>query len=643
NVTERRLAEEALRASEEKYRNLTNQLPVGIYRDMPPGKLIYANPALAAILGYASVEEALQTSIRDVFDDPGKRDAHLANCRLNGEVAYNEMKVRTAEGAHIWVRDTARVFLNEAGEIDYIDGIIQDITDRKEAEEALRASEIRFRSLIQNSSDIITLLAADGTIQYVSPPVQRILGFQPEEIIGRSTLDYVHPEDLLRVQDQLSKIVQHPGIDDTPTEFRVRDAQGEWRWLEAINNNLLNDPNVNGIVVNGRDISRRREIEEQFHLLEAQFLQAQKMEAIGRLAGGVAHDFNNALTIIKGYSDLLLVRLKEPGELRLYAEQIKKASNQAASVTRQLLIFSRQEMAQPETIDLNAVMVDIEKMLERLIGEDIDLVIMLEPALGLVKANPGHVEQVIMNLVINARDAMPQGGRLTIQTVNATVHETTPTQPMPLQPGRYVQLAVTDTGIGMNQETLSHIFEPFYTTKEQGKGTGLGLSTVYAIVTQSRGSIQVFSQPGQGTVFQIYLPYLTDQIEADAGLEDSEALEAVPGKQVETILLVEDEAEVRKLTKLILLKQGYRVLEAQNGDEALRLCQQSGEPVHLILTDVVMPNGMSGRELAEQLKIIIPKAKVLFMSGYTDDVILRHGVLDASVNFIQKPFALNIL
>jgi|GEM_PF-1205000 len=643
DVTERRLAEEALRASEEKYRNLTNQLPVGVYRDTPPGKLVYANPALAVILGYNNIEEMLQTSIRNVFDNPQERDAHLARCHLNGEVAYHELKARTAEGAQIWVRDTARVFLNEAGEIDYIDGIIQDITDHRAAAEALKASEIRFRSLIQNSSDIITLLAADGRVQYVSPPVEWILGYPPERVVGRNVFSYVHPEDLPGLQTRFHETTQHPGIDDTPFEFRMRDAQGQWRWLEAVSNNLLDDPNVKGIVVNGRDISRRKQMEEQLRLLEAQFLQSQKMDAIGRLAGGVAHDFNNVLTVIRGYSDLLLMHLREPEDLRSYVEQIRKATNHAASVTRQLLIFSRQEMAQPEIIDLNGVMIDLEKMLERLIAEDVDLEIRLDPALGLVKMNPGHIEQVVMNLVINARDAMPYGGQITIQTANIAIDETTPLQPLPLQPGRYAQLTVTDTGIGMDQETLSHIFEPFYTTKEQGKGTGLGLSTVYAIVNQSKGSIQVYSQPEQGTTFQVYLPCLTDQIGPDLRMADNQDLDAAPGKKLETILLVEDEVEVRKLTRLILLKQGYHVLEAQHGEEALRLCQQSLETIHLVLTDVVMPNGMNGRELAERLKVIRPEAKILFMSGYTDDVILRHGVLDANLNFIQKPFTLNIL
>jgi CheY-like chemotaxis protein len=367
------------------------------------------------------------------------------------------------------------------------------------------------------------------------------------------------------------------------------------------------------------------------------------MDAIGRLAGGVAHDFNNVLTIIKGYADLLLLRLGKRNSLRPYAEEIKKATNQAALVTRQLLIFSRQEMAQPAVIDLNAVVVDIEKMLNRLIGEDIDLVTVLDPDLGLIKANPGHIEQVIMNLVINARDAMPQGGGITIETANITLDEIVPYQSMPIQPGQYVQLTVSDTGMGMDEKTLSHIFEPFYTTKEPDKGTGLGLSTVYAIVTQSKGGLQVFSQPGHGTTFSVYLPCLTDPMDTTSKKQKSEGLSVIAGKKIETILLVEDQAELRELAKLVLQEQGYRVLEARHGDEALQICLQNQEPIHLILTDVVMPGGISGRELVERVKPLLPETKVIYMSGYTDDVIVRHGVLNASINFLQKPFAPNIL
>ena len=512
----------------------------------------------------------------------------------------------------------------------------ENVTERRVAEAALRASESRFRSLIQNSSDIITLLAADGTVQYVSPPVERILGYQPEALVGQNTFDYVHPDDLPKVQASFIDASQHPGVDDTLTEFRLRAASGDWHWLEAVSNNLLDDPDVYGIVVNGRDISQRKQVEEQLRLLEAQFLQAQKMEAIGRLAGGVAHDFNNLLTVIKGYSELILGNLNEYDPLRRDVEQIKKAGEQAASLTRQLLIFSRQEMVQPEVLNLNTVAVEIEQMLQRLIAEDIDLVTILDPDLWLVKADPRQIEQVIMNLVVNARDAMLKGGQITIETANVQVNEAIFHQPMTVQPGRYVRLTVSDTGTGISEETLTHIFEPFYTTKEPGKGTGLGLSTVYAIVTQGKGKIQVRSDPGKGSAFSIYLPCLS---EIEEGIrQGGELTPSEPPIGHETILLVEDEEAVRELAKRILLNQGYHVLEARHGREALSLCRKYKGTIHLLLTDVIMPSGMSGRELAEALQPLLPHTKTIYMSGYTNDIIVHHGVLDASLAFLQKPF-----
>jgi nitrogen-specific signal transduction histidine kinase len=379
-----------------------------------------------------------------------------------------------------------------------------------------------------------------------------------------------------------------------------------------------------------RDVTRLK-------LLEAQFLQMQKMEAVGRLAGGVAHDFNNLLTVIKGYAELLLSNLNEQDRLRYDVEQIEKAGEQAASLTRQLLIFSRQEVIQPKLLNLNSIVVDTGKMLRRVIGEDIRLVTALDPSLGLIKADPGQMEQVIMNLMINARDAMPQGGQLRVETASVLVTEALLLQPMTIQPGYYVQLTVSDTGTGMDEETLSHIFEPFYTTKEQSKGTGLGLSTVYAIVTQMNGSIQVHSEPGQGTTFKIYLPRLTNLDEGSIE-PGSEGTEVKSTKGTETILLVEDEEAVRELARRVLLEQGYNVLEAQHGDEALHLCEQYQHPIHLLLTDVVTPGGISGHELAESLQRLGPKPKMLYISGYADDMIVQHGGMNANAAFLQKPF-----
>ena len=381
------------------------------------------------------------------------------------------------------------------------------------------------------------------------------------------------------------------------------------------------------------ELAERERMEKEKTNIEQQLRQAHKMEAIGKLAGGVAHDFNNLVTIITGYSDMLLSRIGPENSTRRELEQIKKAGDRAHSLTRQLLAFSRRQMLQPKVLDLNAVVTNLEPMLQRLIGENIELVIELKPGLGQVKADPGQIEQVIMNLAINARDAMPQGGKLLLDTDNVELDEAYALQHIPTQPGSYVRLAVSDTGCGMDAATQSRIFEPFFTTKEQGKGTGLGLSTVYGIVKQSGGYIWVYSEGGQGTTFKIYLPRVVAPADSVPPVTHWSSLPQ--GR--ETVLLVEDEPEVRWLVRDMLQHLGYTVLEARHGIEAQVLSIQHAGPIHLLITDVVMPQ-MSGREIAEQLTSEHPETKVLYMSGYTDDAVVRHGVLAAEIAFLQKPF-----
>jgi signal transduction histidine kinase len=373
---------------------------------------------------------------------------------------------------------------------------------------------------------------------------------------------------------------------------------------------------------------------EELERAQDRLVQAQKMEAVGRLAGGVAHDFNNLLTAILGYSELVLMGLDRANPLREDVKEIKSAADRAAALTRQLLAFSRKQVLQPRVLDLNAKVVDIERMLHRLIGEDIDLVTILDPALGSVKADPGQIEQVLLNLAVNARDAMPQGGKLTVETRNVVLDEDYARRHVDVQPGPYVMLAVTDTGVGMDEEIKSHLFEPFFTTRELGEGTGLGLATVHGIVKQSEGHIWVYSEPGQGTTFKVYLPRTEEAVEL--GQQAQIPIESLRGQ--ETVLLVEDEEVVRDLVRLVLLKRGYTVLEARDGEEALWACEQHEGPVHLLVSDVVIPGVMSGRDLAERLETLYPGMKVLYMSGYTDNAIVRHGVLELGVAFLQKPF-----
>jgi CheY-like chemotaxis protein len=370
--------------------------------------------------------------------------------------------------------------------------------------------------------------------------------------------------------------------------------------------------------------------------LQEQLRQSQKMEAIGQLAGGVAHDFNNLLTVIHGYSELILNSLDDSSRLRQDVREIIHASEHASSLTRQLLAFSRKQVLQLKVLDLNAHVSNMDKMLRRMIGENIELMTLLAKDLGRIKADPGQIEQVILNLAVNARDAMLSGGKLTIETANIELDENYARSHIGVTPGRYVMLSVSDTGVGIAREVKERIFEPFFTTKEKGKGTGLGLSTVYGIIQQSGGNIWVYSEPGLGTTFKIYLPRIE---------EDTESLKpsAVSTKSLqgsETILLVEDEEMVRKLACTILQKNGYKVLEAPNGEEALRIVQgQNGNPIHLMVTDVVMP-GMSGRQLADRLERLRPEMKILYISGYTDNAIVHHGVLEKGIDYIQKPFTI---
>ncbi len=435
------------------------------------------------------------------------------------------------------------------------------------------------------------------------------------------------------------KIVQDSGL-DLPFIF-VSGTMGEEAAVAAMRagaHDYILKGNLTRLVPAIERELREAEHHRERKRLEQQLRQVQKMEAIGRLAGGVAHDFNNLLTVISGYCQMLLEDPGASGPQREYIAEIKDAGDRAAALTRQLLAFSRQQVLQPRILDLNALIANVEKMLRRLIGEDIELVTAQAPEVELVKADPGQVEQIIMNLAVNARDAMPKGGKLTIETTNVELDETYVHSHGPVKPGPYVMLAVCDTGIGMDSQTQSRIFEPFFTTKEQGKGTGLGLSTVYGIVKQTGGYIWVYSEPGRGATFKIYLP----RVEEVAETIEPRKVPAKLHEGTESILLVEDEERVRKLTRRILEANGYKVLVATRGDEALRICGEHKGAIHLLLTDVVMPE-MSGPEVANQLSLLRAEMRVLYMSGYTDDAVVRHGMLEPGMAFLQKPFTPEIL
>lgn len=505
------------------------------------------------------------------------------------------------------------------------------VLDRERALRKVREREEYFRHLTQNALDLITILNGDGTIQYESPSMRQVLGWEEAEYLGRNAFEFVHSEDLPEVLDAFTKALKLAGS-TPPLTFRFKHKNGSWRVLEGIGNNLLADPVVKGIVFNSRDITDRRK-------LEAQFLQSQKVQAIGQLAGGVAHDFNNILTAIIGYSDLVINQLPDGGALRDNVRQIKSAADRAAGLTRQLLAFSRKQVLQPRRINLNTTVADMDKMLRRLLGADIDFLTTLGPDLPVVRVDPVQMEQVILNLVVNARDAMQANGKLTLQTSRVYLDEEYARVNPDVASGEYVMMAVSDNGMGMTAEVRARLFEPFFTTKDVGKGTGLGLATCHGIVKQSGGHITCYSEVGKGTTFKVFLPVAEGDTEMfDA---DGENKPIVGGK--ETVLLVEDEPLVRELAVVVLRDLGYEVLEANNGLTALAVVRNhQGNPIQLVITDVVMPE-MGGKQLAVELKQLLPKVKVLFCSGYTEDAVMHGGMIDPGMAFLGKPYTMTTL
>jgi two-component system cell cycle sensor histidine kinase/response regulator CckA len=495
---------------------------------------------------------------------------------------------------------------------------------RLHAEAAVRASEERFRALVENSSDALLLLDAEGRVTYVTPSSARHLGWTREQMIGRSIFEFVHPDDREQVGVRMADALEHP-LRPITQEIRFQHADGDWRIMEGIGVNRVNDPSVGAIVVNARDVTDRRKLEDQLR-------QSQKMEAVGQLAGGVAHDFNNLLTAILGYCSLMLDEVPQEDPLRQDLMEIQAAGERAAALTRQLLAFSRRQMLQPQVVDINTLITQLEKLLRRLISEDVELVTALGADLHSVRVDPASIEQILVNLAVNARDAMPFGGRMTIETANVEIDGAYTLTHVSMVPGPYVMLAVGDTGRGMDAATRARVFEPFFTTKEQGRGSGLGLATVYGIVKQSGGFIWVYSELGHGTVFKVYLP--PAKTRAVSRPTDVRPHDTAHGW--ETVLLVEDEDAVRALAREVLRRHGYIVLEARHGVDALRVAERHPDTIHLMVTDVVMPH-MSGREVAERLNTVRPTMKVLFMSGYTDHALMNRDLAPGSA-FLQKPF-----
>jgi PAS domain S-box-containing protein len=599
----------------------------------PLGRALSVNRAFRAAVGLGEDDDLSSVTLADLFP-PATTELILQEgipTAARQGVWSGETEIAGPQGRSIAISQVILAHKSAGGAVEYLSTLGRDITPQKRAEAALRGSEEHFRSLIENALDVITVLDAEGRVVSVSPAVRRVLGYEAEEVLGRRFLELIHPEDALAAHQHVSR-PHPPDRRVEPLETRCRHRDGSWRVLESV----CSDLQAGGVVVNSRDVSERKAAEAALGESREQLVQAQKMEAVGQLAGGVAHDFNNLLTAIRGFTDLLAAELPERDPRRAFVDEIQGAATRAASLTRQLLAFSRKQVLQPRVLDLNASVADMEKMLRRLIGEDVRFEIDLAPHPATVRADAGQVEQVLLNLAVNARDAMPEGGSLRISAARER-REGAPGGAG--HPGEFAVLTVSDTGTGMDEATRARVFEPFFTTKGVGKGTGLGLSTVYGIVQQSGGFVEVESEPGSGTTFRVLLP----AVDADAEPERATPVRPADAASAsETVLLAEDETAVRVLVRRVLDRAGYRVLEAESGPAALALLDAEPGPVHLLLTDVVMP-GMSGPELAARITPRFPGMRVLYISGYTDEAIVQHGVLHPSVSFLEKPFTPEVL
>lgn len=628
DMTSRTLAQASQRETEERLRMLFDQMTDGFYCTTSGGKILDVNPAMVKMFGYASREEMLKVDVtRDLYFAPEDRERRAPGTSNDVTDVY-EMKRK--DGTRIWVEDSGQYKYDESGKVVIHQGILRDVTERKIAANELSRSEARFRDLVENAHDIIFTLSLDGKYTTMNEAGEHITGYTSEEAQQMTIDDTIAPEDRAKVREMIARKLA--GESSTAYEIELVAKDGHRVPLEVNSRVIWDDDKPVGIHGIARDVSGRKQLEDQLR-------QAQKLESVGLLAGGIAHDFNNMLTAINGYSELTLRKMNADDPLRRNIEEIKKAGEHSAELTNQLLAFSRQQILRPELVSINAAIQDTSGMLQRLLGENIQMITTLSSKAGSVKVDPGQLSQIIMNLAVNARDAMPNGGKLNFETQNVVFNAGDVSVNSDILPGAYVMLAITDTGIGMTAETKSHMFEPFFTTKEIGKGTGLGLATVYGIVKQSGGHIYVYSEVGNGTTFNIYLPRV---MESDSEFIQPEHSEDSLPKGTETILLVEDESAVRAMTKQALEICGYTVLEAGNGHEAIELCENVDCEIKLLMTDVVMP-GMGGRELAERFMITYPEMIVLFTSGYTDDATVRQGVIDLSRNFIQKPFTINAL
>ena len=619
------MARSALRESDEVQRLLFDASPLPLFVfDVETLSPLAVNPAALELYGFAH-DDFLQLSVAalSVGMDAATVRAQLA--ALGDATASGISRYRRRDESEFVAEYTTRA-LSFAGRRARI-AVVNDVTARIEAEH-MRAL---LAAIVESSNDAIVSKRLDGTITSWNAAAERLFGYTPREAVGRPIGILIPPERGEEERTLLTRIAAGQRVDHYETVRRRKDGT-----LVPVSLSLAPILDAAGNVVGAsktaRDLTAQHTAAEALRRTEEQLRQAQKMEAVGRLAGGIAHDFNNVLSVVIGYSALLLDSLDRTDPIAADLTEIRKAAEHASTLTRQLLLFSRQQVVEPKVLDLNEALTAMAKILQRILGEDIELTPVPGANLGRIVADPSNVEQVIMNLVVNARDAMPTGGKLTIETGNVELDAHYAREHLGTKPGPYVMLAVTDTGTGMAAATQARIFEPFFTTKGVGKGTGLGLSTVFGIAQQCGGSVWVYSELAKGTTFKVYFPRVDATPEAPRSVHPPATL-----RGSETILLVEDQEQVRTVAAGILKRSGYLVLTAENATEALRLGAGHAGVIHLLLTDVVMPQ-MSGPELAQQLIGARPELKVLCMSGYTDDSVVRHGALDRGIAFLQKPF-----
>ncbi len=629
-----------LKASEEKYRLLFDNAVEGVFQTTPDGRFLAANPSLARILGYNSTSELIE-HLQDIgkqhYLNPEDRQTFRRIMETDGESSDFEVQLRKRDGSRIWAGIKARGVRDETGEIHHFEGLLEDITERKYAQKALRESEKRYRTILNEMSEGYHEVDLAGNFIFFNETFLNLFGYSSDEMLGTNFSRYAADEAIAKRIYRIYNEAYRTGAPIQNCEWDILRKDGERRTLEfyasLVRDSKGGSTGFRGIV---RDITENKRAEEERKKLQAQLLQAQKMESVGRLAGGVAHDFNNMLSVILGHAELALQKTRNRQDPYSNLEKIQTTARRSADLTKQLLAFARKQIIEPKVLDLNHTVENMLSMLRRLIGEDIDLSWVPARKLWPVKMDPSQVDQILANLCVNARDAISGVGKLTIETGMKAFNLAYCADHPGFIPGDFVMLAVSDDGCGMDKEILENLFEPFFTTKDVGKGTGLGLATVYGIVKQNNGFINVYSEPDQGSTFRIYLPRQHLPAEETSATAHSQ-IPAPSGN--ETILLVEDEPDILEMVRTMLEQKGYSVLSAATPATAIEMARAQTDKIHLLITDVIMPV-MNGRDLAEQMTDLFPEIELLFMSGYTANVIAHQGMLDDGVAFLQKPFSI---